>query len=89
MDSDFNDVTAVELLHGRNVRLTFESGEVRDIDLTPFLWGPAFAQIADNDERFAQVTIDPEIGTITWPNGADLAPEALYRHSKPAHAEAS
>jgi hypothetical protein len=89
VDSDFNDVTAIELRRGRTVRLTFESGDVRDVDLTPFLWGPAFAQIADSDERFAQVTVDPEIGTIVWPNGADLAPQALYRHSEPVHAEAS
>lgn len=27
---------------------------------------------------FAQVKVDPDLGTIAWPNGADLAPDALY-----------
>jgi hypothetical protein len=27
---------------------------------------------------FAQVFVDPELGTIAWPNGVDMAPEPLY-----------
>ena len=29
-------------------------------------------------DGFAQVTVDPEIGTVVWPGGADLAPDTLY-----------
>jgi hypothetical protein len=36
---------------------------------------------------FARVTVDPEAGTITWPDGLDLAPEPLYEEARrnPVH----
>lgn len=42
------------------------------------LWGPMFEPLA-NPEVFNQVRVDPELKTVVWPNGADLAPEFLYR----------
>ena len=80
----FNDVVDVVVLEGRRVRLTFENGEVRDIDLARFLWGPAFEDIATDDELFRAVRVDPEVGSLVWPNGSDISPETLYRHSEPA-----
>jgi hypothetical protein len=80
--SEIIDVTAVEVLHDRVVRLTFDNGEIRDIDLAPLLWGPAFAELAD-DELFRQVYVDPEAGTIVWPTGADVSAYTLYHQSTP------
>lgn len=39
--------------------------------------GPVFAT-ARTPEGFAQVAVDAESGTVTWPGGADLAPDTLY-----------
>ena len=83
MTFEIIDVTDVEVLHDRVVRLTFETGEVRDVDLEPLLWGPAFEDL-DDEEVFQQIRVDPEAGTIVWPNGADLSPRTLYERSSPA-----
>ena len=72
------DVTEVEVLHDHVVRLRFSDGCEGVIDLGPDLWGPIFEPIANEYELFRQVRVDPEIGTIVWPNGADLAPEVLH-----------
>jgi hypothetical protein len=83
MASEIIDVTEVEVLHERVVRLTFETGEVREVDLEPLLWGPAFDPLAD-DALFRQVRVDPDSGTIAWPNGADISAYTLYQQSSPA-----
>ena len=30
---------------------------------------------------FARVTVDAELGTIVWPNGADVAPDVLHEQA--------
>jgi hypothetical protein len=71
------DVTRVDVLDGYRVRLSFLDGTVGDVDLSEHLWGPMFAPLSD-PSYFRQVVVDPELGTIVWPNGADFAPEMLY-----------
>ena len=55
----------------------FNDGMRKTVDLTPLLTGPVFELLKD-PEYFARVVVDDEAGTVVWPNGADLAPEALY-----------
>lgn len=79
------NITAVEIIESRSVRLWFSDGSDRVVDLSPFLWGSAFADIAAKDDLFSEIRVDPEIGTITWPNGADLDPDVLHGDHESAH----
>jgi hypothetical protein len=47
------------------------------MDLTDELWGEVFEPLKD-PQVFRKFKIDEELNTITWPSGADLAPEFLY-----------
>ena len=58
--------------------LRFHDGASGTVDLSAELWGPMFEPLRDH-ALFAQASVDPELETVTWPNGADLAPEFLYR----------
>jgi hypothetical protein len=74
------EIRDVEHLGGFRLRLTFADGLVNEIDLATKLAGvvgPVFEPLRD-PEYFVQVRVDPELGTIVWPNGADLAPDALH-----------
>ena len=69
-------VTRVEALPGYRLRVEFADGVRGEVELADRLFGPVFEPLKDED-LFDRVTID-EFGVVCWPNGADLAPDALY-----------
>jgi hypothetical protein len=76
-------VSSVAYLGGHCLRLTLADGLVADVDLTAKLQGdvgPVFEPLRD-ETYFAQVVVDRELGTVVWPNGADLAPDVLYQQA--------
>jgi len=78
------DVRQVEYVGGHRLRLTFVDDLVGEVDLSARLMGevgPMFEPLKDPD-FFAQVSVDREVGTIVWLNGADLAPEALHERAR-------
>ncbi len=80
------EITEVTVLDGFKVRLVFDDGSERTLDLEPLLRGPIFAPIREDRSLFAQVRVDSEIGTIVWPNGADMDPDVLHGDEVPAWA---
>ncbi len=76
-DGNIIRITNVEVLGGYVIRLIWDDGAEREIDLRDELTGPIFEPLRDPD-IFGQVKIDPDTAvTVVWPNGADLAPEFL------------
>lgn len=61
------------------IRLAFNDGVESTVDFSEWLTGPIFAPVRDR-EYFARFFV--EGGTVTWPNGADIAPETLYERAK-------
>lgn len=71
-------VTKAEYAGEYNIRLTFNDGTEGVVDFADWLDGPVFEPVRDQT-FFRRFFI--EAGTITWPNGADIAPETLHQRA--------
>lgn len=78
-------VTSVELVGTYELRVGFDDGSFREINLEPVLEGELYGPLR-TPEVFAKVDIDPEVRTLVWPNGADFDPAIL--HDWPQHQQA-
>ena len=71
----FLHIEEAQYLDGHRVWLKFSDGTDGKVDLTNDLDGPIFEPLKDT-EYFKQFTLEGH--TLTWPNGADFAPEHLH-----------
>lgn len=76
-------VKTVTPLEKRKVLLEFTDGVRLELDLEPYLRGPIFESIRNEDKAFRLVRVDPQLGTIVWENGADIDPDVLYGKRQP------
>jgi Protein of unknown function (DUF2442) len=82
MSESYLPVVAGAAVVGNHVlRLLFSDGTVGDVDFSAERWSGVLAPLSDA-AYFAEVAVDPEAGTVVWPNGVDLAPEPLYEQAK-------
>ena len=70
-------ITRVQVEPNYRLHVEFSDGVAGTVDLSTRLFGTVFEPLKD-PALFAQVNID-EFGALAWPNGADLAPDALYQ----------
>ena len=73
-------ITQVKVLDNYRLEISFNDGVKGVVSLSDRLFGSVFEPLKDPN-FFAQVRVD-EFGAIAWPNGADLAPDALYERLK-------
>ncbi|HEX4133205.1 MAG TPA: DUF2442 domain-containing protein [Bryobacteraceae bacterium] len=74
----FKDIVGVAPLGGYRLHLRFEDGVEGVVDLADHLSFRGVFEPLRDPAYFAQVRVDPELGSVTWPNGADLDPDVLY-----------
>lgn len=73
-------LVSAEYIDGYQIKVTFSDGTSGSIDLEAELWGEVFEPLKDLN-TFRSFVLDPELKTIVWPTGADLAPEFLYQQA--------
>ncbi len=73
-------VIDAEYMSDYKIKITFDTGEKKIADCAQWLAGGVFEPLKNKD-YFQKFFVDG--WTISWPNGADIAPETLYEESKP------
>ena len=63
---------------GHRIYIRFEDGVDGEIDLEKLVEFKGVFEPLKDPEQAARVRVDHELGTICWPNGADLDPDVLY-----------
>jgi hypothetical protein len=74
-------VTSAARLRSSRSGLPYIRASWRRTGSAPDDWRGVFEPLRDQD-YFALAAVDAEAGTITWPNGSDMAPEPLYEQAR-------
>lgn len=77
----FSHIATATYLSGYTLRVAFDNGAVKDVDLRDELHGEVFAPL-QKLSLFKKAAVNPFTKTVEWPNGADFAPEFLYEIGK-------
>ncbi|HWB50688.1 MAG TPA: DUF2442 domain-containing protein [Stellaceae bacterium] len=81
-------VVKVVALPQYRLHVEFDDGVSGIVEIFPRLSGPVFDPLRD-EAVLRSVGIDHDTGAVCWPNGPDLAPDAMYSRlsGKPIFAE--
>ena len=71
------EVIEAKIIKDYIVQIVFDDFKRGRIDLRKYLGKGIFKGLVDK-RKFRQMRVDVELGTICWPNGADIAPDRLY-----------
>jgi hypothetical protein len=72
------NIVEARVTEGYKLYIRFEAGVAGEVDLSQLVeFKGVFSPLQDLRE-LARLSVDPELGTVCWPNGADLDPDVLY-----------
>ena len=74
-------IKEAKYLHDYVIWLRFNNGAIGEVDLKDELYGEVFESLKEID-KFKSFKVDPDLETIVWDNGSDMAPEFLYGKMK-------
>ena len=77
MTHEIYRVTKFTIVGPYTLQIAFDDRSEQRIDFHPILAGELYAPLRDIN-IFNQVTLDPEVHTLVWPNGADFDPATLH-----------
>lgn len=72
------DIVAAQPLDSYKLHVIFEDDVEGIVDIAELIEFTGVFEPLNNPAYFAQVTVNPDLGTICWSNGADLDPVVLY-----------
>ncbi|MCG3150557.1 MAG: hypothetical protein PCFJNLEI_04043 [Verrucomicrobiae bacterium] len=77
MSHPIYQVKSFEIAGAYTLHVRFDDGTARTINFLPALHGELFEPLREL-RLFNQVSLDPEVKTLVWPNGADFDPATLH-----------
>ena len=72
------DVVSVQALPEHRLRIRFDDGTEGIVDVAQLVEFTGVFEALGEPEFFAKATVHPELGTVSWPNNADLDSDVLY-----------
>ena len=72
------DIVEVKALPDKRLFIRFKDGTQGIVDLAKHVPFTGVFAVLKDDGNFNKVRVNAELGTICWPNGADLDPDVLY-----------
>ncbi len=74
----YYDVKNAKYIEEYKIHFEFEDGNAGVVDISIFIGKGQLSKSLKNPEYFKTFSLNPDLGTIFWENGYDIAPETLY-----------
>ena len=76
---NFSDIIEVTTLKDYQLHIKFADGAEGIVDIAKLVPFEGIFEPLKDKTYFDRVTINKDIGTICWENGADISPALLYK----------